>query len=107
MTSRKARSPAQSFAHFMLVESATDGARSMRTAMKILPSLAMAVTASLIFGLARADDPRAGTFRLWGFSDAHVVTDKANGRDSLATALQQSEGASGFDWDIALDLGDM
>ena len=75
--------------------------------MKILPSLAMAVTASLIFGLARADDPWAGTFRLWVFSDAHVGTDKANGRDSLATALWQSEGASGFDWDIALDLGDM
>src|SRR6476620_7928262 len=47
------------------------------------------------------------TFRVWVFSDAHVGTDKANGRDSLATAIQQSEGPSGFDWDIALDLGDM
>jgi hypothetical protein len=36
-----------------------------------------------------------------------VVTDKANGRDSLATALQQSEGGSGFALDIALDLGDV
>jgi len=41
------------------------------------------------------------------FSDAHVGSDKANGRESLTTAIRQSEGASGFDWDIALDLGDM
>lgn len=44
---------------------------------------------------------------MWVFSDAHVGTDKAFGRDSLATALRQSESAEGFDWDIALDLGDM
>jgi len=54
---------------------------------------------------ARAETP--ATFRLWVFSDAHVGTDKANGRDSLATAIQQSEGTSGFEWDIALDLGDI
>ena len=53
----------------------------------------------------RAETP--ATFRLWVFSDAHVGTDKANGRDSLATAIQQSEGTSGFEWDIALDLGDI
>jgi len=41
------------------------------------------------------------------FADAHVGTDKAEGRESLATALRHSEGSSGFDWDIALDLGDM
>jgi hypothetical protein len=41
------------------------------------------------------------------FSDAHVGTDKIHGRDSLATALRQSESSVGFDWDIALDLGDM
>lgn len=34
-------------------------------------------------------------------------TDKEFGRDSLATALQQSESKTGFDWDIALDLGDI
>ena len=28
-------------------------------------------------------------------------------RESLATAMHQSEGPTGFDWDIALDLGDM
>jgi hypothetical protein len=44
---------------------------------------------------------------VWVFADAHVGTDKANGRESLATALRQSESASGFEWDVALDLGDM
>ena len=29
------------------------------------------------------------------------------GRQSLATALRQSEGPNGFDWDIALNLGDI
>jgi hypothetical protein len=47
------------------------------------------------------------TFRVWVFSDAHVGTDKEKGRDSLATAIQQSESSAGFEWDIALDLGDM
>ena len=47
------------------------------------------------------------TFRVWVFSDAHVGSDQNKGRESLATALRQSEGASGFSWDIALDLGDM
>jgi hypothetical protein len=44
---------------------------------------------------------------VWVFADAHVGTDKAKGRESLATALRQSEAASGFEWDVALDLGDM
>ena len=52
-----------------------------------------------------AESPRK--FRLWVFSDAHVGTDMKNGRESLATALRQSESTFGFDWDIALDLGDM
>jgi hypothetical protein len=51
----------------------------------------------------------AKKFRVWVFSDAHVGRDEkyGNGRESLAEALQQSESQSGFDWDIALDLGDM
>ncbi len=49
------------------------------------------------------------TFRVWVFSDAHVAWDKkfGNGRESLADPLRQSESASGFDWDIALNLGDI
>jgi hypothetical protein len=47
------------------------------------------------------------TLRVWVFSDAHVGSDQNKGRESLATAIRQSEGASGFSWDIALDLGDM
>ncbi len=47
-------------------------------------------------------------FRVWVFSDAHVGRDKKYGpRDSLAEAISQSESGAGFDWDIALDLGDM
>ena len=51
----------------------------------------------------------ARKFGVWVFSDAHVARDEkyGNGRESLAEALQQSESQSGFDWDIALDLGDM
>jgi hypothetical protein len=52
-------------------------------------------------------DPSAKAFRVWVFADAHVGTDKTNGRESLVTAIQQSESSSGFNWDIALDLGDM
>lgn len=47
-------------------------------------------------------------FRVWVFSDAHVGRDKKYGpRDSLAEAISQSESPFGFDWDIALDLGDV
>jgi hypothetical protein len=48
-------------------------------------------------------------FRVWVFSDAHVARDQkyGNGRESLADALRQSESDSGFDWDVALNLGDL
>lgn len=52
------------------------------------------------------------TFRLWAFGDAHVGNDKSHGRDSLAESIVQSEsggkeGGPPFDWDIAIDVGDM
>src|SRR6266446_1760116 len=51
------------------------------------------------------------TFPLWAFRDAHVGTDDRNGRKSLAEAIAQSEfGAKEggpFDWDIAINVGDM
>ena len=75
--------------------------------MRLSPlSLAIAIACLFLGPAATAQQP-ARTFRVWVFSDAHVGTDLANGRESLATALRQSEGPSGFDWDIALDLGDM
>lgn len=51
-------------------------------------------------------------FRLWCFGDAHVGTDKRFGRSSLAEAITHSqvggsEGGPPFDWDIAIDVGDM
>ena len=53
----------------------------------------------------RGQTPRK--FRVWVFADAHVGSDKKHGRESLAEAIRQSESAEGFEWDIALDLGDM
>ena len=56
--------------------------------------------------------PKKQTFCLWAFGDAHVGTDKKYGRESLAETIAQtecggSEGGPAFDWDIALDVGDM
>ncbi|MCK5801633.1 MAG: hypothetical protein KAI66_02315 [Lentisphaeria bacterium] len=52
------------------------------------------------------------TFTLWAFGDAHVGTDLKHQRESLAYALRTSEfggdqGGSAFDWDLAIDVGDM
>jgi len=57
-------------------------------------------------------DPAARTFTLWAFGDAHVGTDLRRGRESLARALHTSEhgnndGGPAFDWDVAVDVGDM
>jgi hypothetical protein len=67
------------------------------------------ILSTVVFTLApvQANGETPEQFRVWVFSDAHVGSDKANGRDSLLSAIEQSEGASGFDWDIALDLGDI
>ena len=51
-------------------------------------------------------------FKLWVFGDAHVGTDLKRGRESLADALRISErggdhGIPPFEWDIAIDVGDM
>lgn len=50
--------------------------------------------------------------QLWTFSDAHVGTDARHGRKSLAEAIGQAErggelGGPPFDWDLAVDMGDM
>lgn len=55
---------------------------------------------------------RARPFTVWAFGDAHVGTDLLAKRESLAVALAQSErgddrGAEPFDWDVAVDVGDM
>jgi hypothetical protein len=51
------------------------------------------------------------SFDLWVAGDAHVGTDLAHGRESLAEALRQSEGAvtgfPAFSWDLLLDVGDL
>jgi hypothetical protein len=75
----------------------------MRALSRVL--LPLVVVSVLVLAPANGRAPK--TFNVWLFSDAHVGTDKTNGRESLAAAIRQSESASGFDWDIALDLGDM
>jgi hypothetical protein len=74
--------------------------------MRFLRLLFLSIVVSILAPVpAKAETP--GKFRVWVFSDAHVGSDKAFGRDSLITAIQQSEGPTGFDWEIALDLGDI
>jgi hypothetical protein len=71
------------------------------------PAPLLFLLAFLILALAGLYGQAPRTFRVWVFSDAHVGSDQKRGRESLATALRQSEGAAGFPWDIALDLGDL
>ncbi len=52
------------------------------------------------------------SFTVWVFGDAHVGTDLKQGRHSLADAIRASESEGSpqcppFDWDIAVDVGDM
>jgi hypothetical protein len=75
--------------------------------MRPVPRILFPFLIVIVAVLARTNAPAPKTFNVWLFSDAHVGTDKTNGRESLATAIRQSESASGFGWDIALDLGDM
>ena len=50
---------------------------------------------------------RNSDLSLWAFACAHVGTDmRVGGRESLADAIRQSESGSGFDWHIAVNLGD-
>jgi hypothetical protein len=79
------------------------GGYSLRTLLRHF-SISIIIAFFVLAG-ARAQAPR--TFRVWVFADAHVGTDNKQNRESLAKAIRQSESASGFDWDIALDLGDM
>jgi len=74
--------------------------------MRTIPRLLLLIVTLLLCSAGPQGQARK-TFRVWVFADAHVGSDRKNGRDSLATAIQQSEAASGFAWDIALELGDM
>jgi len=76
----------------------------------LVTTIALACASSLAQNAAKTPKGRTETpktFRVWVFADAHVGSDKKHGRDSLAEAIRQSESAAGFEWDIALDLGDM
>ncbi len=47
------------------------------------------------------------TWGLWAFGDAHVGSDLAHGRESLAQAIRQSEQDPAFAWDLAVNVGDL
>ncbi len=52
------------------------------------------------------------TFNLWAFGDCHVGTALRHGRESIAETLRNSEnggddGGPPFEWDVAIDIGDM
>ncbi len=54
----------------------------------------------------------AKTLKVWALGDCHVGTDLRHGRRSLEEVLCTSEhggneGGPAFDWDIAVDIGDM
>ena len=79
-----------------------------------LSGLALTGGVGSIFAQEAKRKPRSArsTLHLWAFGDAHVGTDKTNRRESLAEAIGQSEfggkeGAPPFDWDLAIDVGDM
>ena len=52
--------------------------------------------------------PAGDRFVLWAMSDAHVGSGliKGDERQSIAEAIEQSEGLNAFDWDVAVNLGD-
>lgn len=89
----------------------------MRVARSIVQASAWVLAA--LFGIqaqtpatipsgSKQDSARtARTFRVWVFSDGHVASNLERGYQSLATPLRQSEGPHGFDWDIALNIGDL
>ena len=86
----------------------------MRRFLELLAVLVTTIALANALSLAQnaAKTPKGHTetpktFRVWVLADAHVGSDKKHGRDSLAEAIRQSESAAGFEWDIALDLGDM
>ena len=102
--------------------------RNMPSRRGLLATSMGAVAASAFTSKVRS---AGSTFSLWAFGDAHVGTDESmedvlgsrsgrsgtrhlegNGRKSLAEAISQSEfggkeGGPPFDWDIAINVGDM
>ena len=71
--------------------------------------IASTILASLLTVADADDSPQQ--FRVWATSCSHVPTDIRRGRESLALAIRQSEGAikdtPSFDWDVMIDAGDL
>jgi hypothetical protein len=95
------------------VEGSLSGMRDRSRREFLTGVAALGVTATVAHSSLLTEDAAHTAHRrlrssMWVFADAHVGRDKKYGpRESLADALRQSESSSGFDWDIALDLGDV
>jgi uncharacterized protein len=87
----------------------------IRCAVRLLThsprTLCVALTLLWCTSDVQCADPSPRAFRVWAASCSHVPADIRRGRESLATAIRQSEGlidgAPGFDWDIMIDAGDL
>jgi len=81
----------------------------MRSSLVLLAIVSSVLVADNVDAQLAPPDSQASarTFRVWVFSDAHIGSDLRHDRESLAIPLRQSEGPRGFDWDIALNLGDL
>jgi hypothetical protein len=77
----------------------------------LLPPLVSATSSSAESTASSSTAPTGKKFNLWAFGDAHVGKDLTENRESLTEAIQQSEfglkDAPSFDWDIAINVGDL
>ncbi len=79
----------------------------------MMPNCLFIASLLLLFLTAPAhpDEQKPREFNVWATSCSHVPADVLRGRESLATAIRQSEGlvknAPEFKWDIMIDAGDL
>jgi hypothetical protein len=96
--------------HNIQADARSQSRRAFLTAIAVLgiPVLPGGSSLAEVAGENTSKADASRKFRVWVLSDAHVSRDTKYGpRESLAEAIRQSESPSGFDWNIALDLGDV
>lgn len=101
----------ESRVHNIQADARSQSRREFLTAIAVLgicPVLPGGSSLAEVAGENTTKSDASQKFRVWVLSDAHVGRDaKLGPRESLAEAIRQSESPSGFDWNIALDLGDV
>tara|TARA_R110002096_G_scaffold187584_14_gene367089 strand:- start:565 stop:1794 length:1230 start_codon:yes stop_codon:yes gene_type:complete len=76
--------------------------------MRIFPTTAsLSVILVLFPQFSQSEEKPTQGFHVWATSCCHVPADIKKGRESLGSAIRQSEGPNGFDWDIMIDAGDL